>query len=172
MRPLAAWLATLALLGASACGGDSAGGRASAEAEVEWVVDGDTLRLASGDKVRLLQVDAPELSEGECYAKQALRELIGLAPKGTVVRLEADRSLDDTDRFGRLLRYAYVGDLDVNVELARRGAAAPYFYEGSQGTQADELLAAAHEARSAGRGLWRACPGTPFRPDRQVDARR
>jgi micrococcal nuclease len=107
--------------------------------------------------VRLLQVDAPELGDGECYARQSLRELERLAPPGTEVELEVDPGLDARDRFGRLLRYVLVGDTNVNVELVRRGAAAPYFFGREEGRYAHDLLDAVEEARSGRRGLWAAC---------------
>ena len=128
------------------------------KAVVEWVNDGDTLTLTSGAKVRLLQVDAPELSS-DCYGRAALQALIGLAPKGTHLVLVRDSRLDDRDRYGRLLRYVLVGDENVNLELVRQGAASPYFFRGDRGRYAGELLDAVDEARDARRGYWGACPG-------------
>ena len=119
--------------------------------------DGDTLDLASGKRVRLVQVDAPELGEGECYARRSLNALERLAPSGRQVELERDPRLDDLDRYGRLLRYVHVGDRNVNVELVWRGAATPYFFHGVEGRYADELLAAVAEARARQRGMWGAC---------------
>jgi micrococcal nuclease len=135
------------------------------------VLDGDTIELTSGERVRLLQVDAPELSEAECYSRRSRRALASLVSPGMEVRLESDPALDESDRYGRLLRYVHAGAANVNLELAEEGAVAVYFFEGQRGRYADELIAAAEEARSAGRGLWGACPSTPFEPDRQVDAR-
>jgi endonuclease YncB( thermonuclease family) len=53
--------------------------------------------------------------------------LLSLAPIGKPVVLETDPSLDRTDRYGRLLRYFERNGVNVNVELVRRGAAAPLF---------------------------------------------
>ncbi len=131
---------------------------AGTAAVVEWVNDGDTLTLTSGAKVRLVQIDAPEL-ETDCYGRAALEALVALAPKGTRVTLSADRRLDDRDAYGRLLRYVLVRGENVNVELVREGAASPYFFRGDRGRYADELLDAVDEARSARRGFWGACPG-------------
>jgi micrococcal nuclease len=127
-------------------------------AVVDWVNDGDTLTLANGAKVRLLQVDAPEL-ETDCYGRPALKALIALVPKGTRVSLARDPGLDDRDRYGRLLRYVFVGDENVNVELVRAGAASPYFFRNDRGRYAGELLDAVDEARAVRRGYWGACPG-------------
>ena len=107
--------------------------------------------------MRLLQIDAPEL-ETDCYGRAALQTLIALAPKGTRVSLAADPTLDDRDRYGRLLRYVFVRGENVNVELVREGAASPYFFRKERGEYADELLDAVDEARQARRGYWGSCP--------------
>lgn len=107
--------------------------------------------------MRLVQIDAPELGEGECYARQAQDELERLAAPGLRVVLEADPELGDEDRFGRLLRYVHAGETNVNVELVRRGAATPYFFGGDQGIYAEQLLEAVEDARAERRGLWGAC---------------
>jgi Staphylococcal nuclease homologue len=52
----------------------------------------------------------------------------------------------------------------VNLELVRRGAAAPYFYRGDRGRYASQLMAAARAARAAKRGLWRALSRDEARP--------
>ena len=127
-------------------------------AVVAWVNDGDTLTLTNGGKVRLLQVDAPEL-QSDCYGRSALQALVALAPKGTRVSLAADPGLDDRDRYGRLLRYVFVRGANVNVELVRAGAASPYFFRKERGAYADDLLDAVEEARKARRGYWGSCPG-------------
>jgi micrococcal nuclease len=151
----------LALLAAvlTATAASSLPGRGEAKqspATVAWVTDGDTLRLKGGERVRLLQIDAPEAGE-ECYAGSATAELVRLTPRGTRVGLEPDPALDLRDRYGRLLRYVLVGSTNVNVELVRRGAATPYFYGGERGRHASRLLAAVDEARRARRGMWGAC---------------
>lgn len=130
---------------------------------VAWVNDGDTLTLRDGRKVRLLQVDAPELSS-ECYGRPASRALVSLAPKGTRVKLVPDARLDAVDRHGRLLRYVFVGRQNLNVELVRRGAASPYFFRNVRGRYAGLLMDAVEAARNARRGYWGACPGAELNP--------
>jgi micrococcal nuclease len=139
------------------------------DATVARVGDGDTIDLADGSRVRLVQIDAPELGEGECYGRQAAETLRELLPEGATVRLEPDPHLDDVDRFGRLLRYVHLGETNVNLELVRRGAASVWFFERDRGRYADELLDAADAAEKAGRGLWGACPGARLVPERGVD---
>ena len=128
------------------------------------VADGDTLSIADGRKVRLLQIDTPELGTGECYSRAAHRALLSLVPVGSRIMLEADPALDRVDRYGRLLRYVHRGTVNVNVELVRRGAALPYFYDGARGRYASLLLQAARAAKSARRGLWGACPRVVLDP--------
>ena len=142
---------------------------ASAPAEVDSVRDGDTILLADGVRVRLVQVDAPELGV-ECWGDEAAAALARLVRRGAELRLEADPRLDSVDRHRRLLRYAHVEDVNVNVELVRLGAAAPYFYRGERGRHADELLAAGRAARAGRRGLWGACPRAALRPTRAIDS--
>jgi micrococcal nuclease len=136
-----------------------------ARATVGRVVDGDTLVLRGGARVRLVQIDAPE-EGGECYAAAATRELERLAGPGARVTLEVDPRLDRVDRYGRLLRYVHAGGRNVNVELVRRGAATPWFYDGERGRYAAVLLRATSAARSARRGMWGACrvSWSPFGP--------
>ena len=124
---------------------------------VDRVNDGDTLTLRNGPKVRLVQIDAPELF-GECYGRAASAALGRLAPRGARVTLVRDPNLDDRDQHGRLLRYVLVGETNVNVELVRRGAASPYFFRNDRGRHADELLDAVEDARDARRGYWGVCP--------------
>jgi micrococcal nuclease len=154
-------LVCVAALVAAGCEGGASEERPEAgraeEATVEWVVDGDTLRLAGGKQVRLLQIDAPEGGK-DCYGDDATRELIRLTPKGTRVRLERDPGLDDTDQYDRLLRYVFVGRENVNVELVERGAVSPYYFRNDRGRYARELDDAVANAMKAERGYWRVCP--------------
>ena len=131
---------------------------------VASVYDGDTLTLRDGRRIRLVQIDTPELGTGECYSRAARTALLNLAPPGGRVVLESDIALDRADRYGRLLRYIRRDGSNVNLELVRRGAATPYFYGGDRGRFASRLMAAARAARAAKRGLWGACPGTRLDP--------
>jgi len=147
-----------------ACGLRWGGDRPAGTVTVACIVDGDTLDLADGRRVRLVQIDTPELGGGECYLRKAAAAFAELVPRGSPVTLEADPRLDSVDRHGRLPRYVHRGGTNVNLELVRRGAATVWLYEGDRGRYADALLRAAREAYSARRGLWGACPRTPFDP--------
>lgn len=139
------------------------GSSASQNGVVARVIDGDTIVLASGTHVRLVQIDTPE-KHGECYGQAATELTRGLLPPGTHVRIELDPHLDHVDRYGRELGYVWKGSEDLNVALVRRGAAGVWFFDGKRGRHAPALLAAADEARRERRGLWAACPGTQFDP--------
>ena len=138
-------------------------------ATVSRVIDGDTLALRNGARVRLVQIDAPEAG-GECHAAASTRELIRLAGPGRRIVLEADPELDQVDRYGRLLRYVHWNGMNVNVELVHRGAATPWFYDGDRGRFAVDLLTANASARSARRGMWGACR-VSWDPERAVETR-
>lgn len=153
---------------------------------IATVIDGDTVLTSHGERIRLVQIDAPELASGECYAeesKKALAEIlkpymssshttqIGLKTleKDIGVKLEKDSSLDSIDRYGRQLVYLYTGNMNVNLELVRIGAAAPYFYQGTKGEFADEFESAADFARENQLGIWKNCPGFNYDPTKSID---
>jgi micrococcal nuclease len=133
-------------------------------ARVAYVIDGDTVVLANGEHVRLVQIDAPEVQERECYGAEARATLRRLAPPGSTVRVEGDARLDDVDRYGRLLRYLFRGPTNLNLELVRVGAATVWFYGRDRGRYAGPLLRAVLIARAGHPGLWSTCPRTPFDP--------
>lgn len=132
---------------------------ASAE-RVRHVIDGDTLVLDSGDKVRLIGIDAPEIENrkygrrGEYFGEEAriyLRDLV----EGRDVRLEAGQ--EPRDRYGRRLAFLYLDDLLVNREMVRLGFADVFRKFPFKGKE--EFLRLESEAREAGRGLWQTGTG-------------
>ena len=138
---------------------------------IDHVADGDTVDLTNGAKIRLVQIDTPEVYfSPECYGEQASAITKRLLPPGTQVRLAVEPATDRVDEYGRLLRYVIRArdELNVNVYLVRVGAAAPYFYDGRRGRYAALLDRLARRARARHLGLWGACPRTPYDPDRGV----
>ena len=85
------------------------------------IVDGDTLDLDNGERVRLSGINTAE--RGECYYQEAKNELISLV-LGKNVYLERDYS--NHGKYGRLLRYVYVDDILVNFYLVGKGYAKVY----------------------------------------------
>jgi len=116
--------------------------------KVTRVVDGDTIEIADGNRVRFICIDTPEVNEeGYQEAKDYLTTLI----LGKEVRLEKDVS--ETDRYGRLLRYVYLGDTFVNGELVRNGYAETYHY--APDTElCDELELLEIQAKEQKIGIW------------------
>jgi micrococcal nuclease len=125
------WIVVVVLAGGAVS--DTAARRTAApstSARVARVIDGDTIVLADGVRVRLVQIDTPEVGTGECFSRAAGRELRAMLPAGAAVTLVADPRLDRVDRYGRLLRYVLRDGRNVNLELVRRGAATVWLYDG------------------------------------------
>ena len=161
-------LVTACLLALATCGSAAASG----VYRIGRVVDGDTVYLTSGAKIRLVQIDTPEVYFGaECFGEAASAATRRLLPPGTAVRLLSEPATDRVDSYGRLLRYVIrAGDgMNVNLALVAPGDAAPYFYDGRRGRYAAVLQHDAMRARARRLGLWGACPGTPVDFDRGVD---
>jgi micrococcal nuclease len=125
------------------------------QALVTKVIDGDTLILAGGKRVRLLGIDAPEMGrEGRpaqflAYKSKAL--LADLA-QGKRVRLEYDQLR--YDHYGRLLAYLFLPNKTmINAEILRQGLAHVYFHPPNVRYR-ETLLAAQTAAMDARRGLW------------------
>ncbi len=115
---------------------------------VRRVVDGDTIEMADGARVRYIGIDAPE--RDDLFYQEATdynRQLV----EGQRVHLLRDES--DEDRFGRLLRYILAGDILINAELVREGFAIAKRYPPDEkfADCFDDLM---HEAKENRRGLW------------------
>jgi endonuclease YncB( thermonuclease family) len=164
-------LLAVLMLPATAEAGSGAPGQLG---RIDHVADGDTVDLTNGQKIRLVQIDTPEVYfTPECYGSRASAITKRLLPPGTLVRLTTEPSTDSVDRYGRLLRYVVRAKdgLNVNIQLVRIGAAAPYFYDHRRGRYAGLLDRLARNARADHRGLWGACPGTPYNPNRGIASR-
>jgi len=144
-------------------------GSSKDNAVVAAVIDGDTIELVGGQRVRLVQIDTPE-KQVECYGDAASALTKRLLPAGAHVRLEQDPKLDQVDRFNRELAYVWKGDEDVNVTLVRDGAAGVWFFGARRGRYAPELLRAAEQAQAAHKGLWGVCPLARFDPNASMSS--
>lgn len=131
-----------------------------AQALVERVIDGDTVELVSGERVRYVLVDAPEITNGKnaCFGAQA-RQLNRELVEGRVVGLEYGPRC--RDRYDRLLATVTVDGLDVNAELVRSGYACVLFIPPDGEERAGEFQRFEREAQQAGLGLWSACEAKP-----------
>lgn len=130
------------------------------DSSVVRVIDGDTIEVTGGTRVRLIGVDTPETvdpgSPVECFGPEATRYANELLPPGTRVRLVYDVQLRDS--FGRTLAYVYkLSDgVFVNLAMARNGFAQQMTVPPNV-AHAEEFRAAAASARTASLGLWSAC---------------
>ncbi len=119
-------------------------------ARVSWVIDGDTVVISGGQRVRYLGIDTPELSDRQPWAKDAYQRNRQLV-EGKMVRLEYD--VEKKDRFGRLLAFVWVEDLLVNEELVKEGLAYVYYIYPNE-KYGERLKTAQAVALREKKGLW------------------
>ena len=114
------------------------------EYRISRIVDGDTVYMKDGTKVRLHGIDTPERDQP--YGKQATRNLDKLIGR-TVFVVERD-----TDRYGRLVGTLYTPEgVNVNLEMVCNGSA--WWY--SRYAKNNRAMASCQdEAKDAGLGLW------------------
>lgn len=132
-------------------------------------VDGDTLELESGEKVRLIGIDTPEMHESNKLhrdsrkSQQDAETIKSLGRKAYQftkklvekkrVRLEFD--VEKYDKYKRLLAYVYLADgTFVNAEIIKQGYASIMTYPPNV-QYADLFLELYQEARENKRGLWK-----------------
>lgn len=89
-------------------------------AKVVRVIDGDTIVIDTGQKVRYIGMNTPEMETSECYATEA-SEINKNLVLGKTVKLEKD--ISDTDKYGRLLRFVYIDNVFVDDYLIKNGFA-------------------------------------------------
>ncbi|HET8568554.1 MAG TPA: thermonuclease family protein [Candidatus Limnocylindria bacterium] len=129
------------------------------------MTDGDTIRVRLNGldvAVRYIGIDTPETVDPrrdvQCFGREAATANAALVADKTV---DLEKDVSETDRFGRLLRYVYVGDAMVNAELVRRGFAKATTYPPDVKYQ-ERFVALEAEARRAEAGLWgSACAARP-----------
>jgi micrococcal nuclease len=144
-------VAALALVG---CGGGSECG--PDEGVVARVVDGDTIELESGLKVRYLMMDTPETTGGknECFGANAAQFNSDLV-LGKTVQLSYD--VECEDRFGRTLAYVTVGGVEVNTLMVERGFGCVLHIPPNGDDRAAEFEALEDAAKADSKGMWGAC---------------
>ena len=115
------------------------------------VIDGDTIEL-HGERIRLLDVDAPEMNQycGEWYwwSRCGIAAYVGLRNllHSEDVRCETTKH----DRYGRWLARCFIeGEIDLSVWLAEQGLAVPY-----RDCRCPDIRAASASAKAAKRGIW------------------
>ena len=122
------------------------------------VIDGDTFKLETGETVRLIGIDAPELSQpGGEKSHEYLAHLV--LNKGITL----EKGHEDRDKYNRLLRFVYIGNTCINEEMIKQGyAEARYLPDSIR----EHYIQLEIEAEIAKAGLWSA---SIFQPRAQVD---
>ncbi|MCA9349511.1 thermonuclease family protein [Candidatus Saccharibacteria bacterium] len=121
------------------------------------VVDGDTIKADYGGEVevvRFVGLDTPELSSNDCYAQEAKDYLIERV-KGQMVELIEDQTQGDRDRFGRLLRYVYLGQELINQTMIEQGFGYAFTDYGAE--KMDQFIVYQQIAQNKQVGLWGSC---------------
>lgn len=125
--------------------------------KVTKVIDGDTIEIEGGQRIRYIGIDAPETVHPtktvDCYGKESSNKNKEIV-EGKIVRLEKD--ISETDKYRRLLRYVFVDDIFVNDYLVRQGFASASSYPPDIKYQ-DQFRQAEKEARENAIGLWGSC---------------
>ena len=135
---------------------------------VSKVIDGDTIQLSNGERVRLVGLDTPESSDNPKLRRdskrtgQDVKAIIEMGKKATEftkqlvegrqVRLEFD--VQQRDKYARLLAYVYLQDgTFVNAQILKAGYAQVMTMPPNVKYQ-DLFLNLQQEAREQRRGLW------------------
>lgn len=125
------------------------------EGVVERVIDGDTIELATGERVRYLLVDTPEVSEPpDCFGPEASdynRSLV----EGQTIELSYDEEC--YDRYDRLLAYVTLDGRSINELLLSRGFACVLHIAPNGASRVEDYRRLEETAEVGQVGLWGAC---------------
>lgn len=117
--------------------------------KVTRIIDGDTFETETGEKVRLIGINTPEISDifGQ-EAKQHLTDLID----GKTIDLQTDNISNDRDRYSRLLRYVILDGIDINKKMISDGFAFAYLKYHFE--KANDYKVAQLTASEKSKGMW------------------
>jgi micrococcal nuclease len=132
----------------SSCGPSSA--------VVDHVIDGDTIVLDSGERIRYILVDTPEITNGhnDCYGAEA-REYNHTLVTGRTISIAYDEECQD--RYGRLLAYVNVGDVEINRTLLEDGYACLLHISPNGDDRFVEYQGLEDMAKADELGMWSVC---------------
>lgn len=134
---------------------------------VDYVIDGDTVVLASGERVRLLGINTPEISNthkntpAEPLGERSRKALVGLVEKQ---RVELTVGSDSRDHYGRTLGYLTHNGVDIQQELLLRGYAMVVAIPPNL-RHLERYIAAESDARKKRKGVW----GHPYFSVQAID---
>jgi len=160
VRAHIAWLA-LALSACLPTTGNEESKCGPSSATVTNIVDGDTVDLDTGTRLRLLLLDAPEITLGhnDCYGHEAATFTTD-SVLGKKVTLKYDEAAC-TDKYGRTLAYVSIGSFDLNAELVKQGFACRLYIPPAGDSRQDEFADYESEAQTDRTGMWGACTAIP-----------
>ncbi len=125
---------------------------------VTRIIDGDTIEIEGGQKIRYIGIDTPETVDPrrpvQCFGIEASNRNKQLV-EGK--RVQLGRDITEMDKYGRLLRYVYVNNTFVNLLLVQEGFAYSYTYPPDVKYQ-NQFIEAERTAREQNKGLWSNCP--------------
>lgn len=137
----------------SACTGDGGGG--AKLYAVESVIDGDTIDIDDGRRIRLLGIDSPERGTNpECWGDEAFNHLAALLGDSKV-KLEYDVEREDV--YGRTLAWVRAEGVFINAKMVDDGAACVLIIPPNGAEYETYLESLESGAMTAGRGLWGDC---------------
>ena len=133
-------------------------------AKVIRVVDGDTIKVLIQDKedtVRLIGIDSPEVVDdrkpSQCFGKEASDKAKEILTDKTIT-LESDLTQGNRDEYGRLLRYVFLNNLNINKIMLSEGYAREYTFKGNSYKYQSDFIQAEKKAMENEMGLWLRCP--------------
>lgn len=128
------------------------------QAKVVKVIDGDTIKIrykGKEENLRLLLIDTPELhhkqfSGPQPYAEEAKLFVEKLAAGRNI---EFELGIQERDKYGRLLGYAFSDNKNLQALLLENGLArVAYIYNDTR--YLNEYQKIEKEAQNKGRGIW------------------
>ena len=128
--------------------------------EVDYIYDGDTIRLKDGRHVRFIGINTPEIQHRESDGSLKPAEQFGEAARQYLakrivhsnVRIETDR--EQQDHYQRSLAYVFLPDGSfINEEMVSQGLAY-CLYKHPNDRYADRLLLAQQAAMQTKKGIW------------------
>jgi micrococcal nuclease len=121
---------------------------------VTKVIDGDTIEIEGGKRVRYIGIDTPETVDPNrpvgCFGKEASSKNSELVLNK---RVKLVKDVSETDRYGRLLRYVYIDDIFVNDYLVVEGYAKASTYAPDV-KYSEQFVNSERNAREEKKGLW------------------
>lgn len=138
------------------------------DVRVSRVIDGDTILIQTGERVRLIGIDTPELHDSEKLHRDARKSQMDVRAiqemgkrayeftrnlvEGKQVSLQFD--VEKYDKYGRLLAYVYLKDgTFVNAEIVKQGYASLMSIPPNI-KHADLFYNLYQQARDSHLGLW------------------